>query len=63
MTIDGVRKTKRYRNIEVEYLDEDWNTHKQMFSGWTAQIIQHEMNHLNLFGGSYLLSVKSILRR
>ena len=46
LSLEGVRKTKRYQNIEVEYLDENWNLHKQMFSGWPAQIIQHEMDHL-----------------
>lgn len=46
LSLEGVRKTRRYQNIEVEYLDENWNMHKQMFSGWTAQIIQHEIDHL-----------------
>ena len=46
LSLDGVRKTTRYQNIEVEYLDENWNKHRQAFSGWTAQIVQHEMDHL-----------------
>ena len=46
LSLEGVRKTKRYQNIEVEYLDEDWNTHRQQFSGYTAQIVQHELDHL-----------------
>ena len=46
LSLDGVRKTTRFKDIEVEYLDENWNSHKQKFSGWTAQIIQHEMDHL-----------------
>ena len=46
LSLDGVRKTPRFKNIEVEYLDEDWNPHRQQFSGWTAQIVQHEMDHL-----------------
>lgn len=46
LSLDGVRKTIRYRNIEVEYLDGSWKKHQQSFSGWTAQIIQHEMDHL-----------------
>ena len=46
-SLDGVRKTKRYRQIEVEYLDSGWKKHRQRFSGWTAQIIQHEMDHLS----------------
>ena len=46
LSLDGVRKTTRFKDIEVEYLDENWNSHKQKFSGWTSQIIQHEMDHL-----------------
>ena len=44
---DGVRKTIRYQNIEVEYLDSSWKKHRQQYSGWTSQIIQHEIDHLN----------------
>ena len=47
LSLDGVRKTKRYKTIEVEYLDAGWKKHRQRFAGWTAQIIQHEMDHLN----------------
>ena len=47
LSLTGVRKTIRYENIEVEYLDSGWKKHRQMFSGWTAQIIQHEVDHLN----------------
>ena len=46
LSLDGVRKTVRYQNIEVEYLDQAWRRRKQKFSGWTAEIIQHEMDHL-----------------
>ena len=46
LSLDGVRKTTRYRNIEVEYLDGSWKEHRQSFSGRTAQIIQHEIDHL-----------------
>ena len=46
LSLEGVRKTKRYQNIEIEFLDENWNMHKQMFSGWPSQIIQHELDHL-----------------
>ncbi len=46
LSLDGVRKTTRYQNIEVEYLDGSWKKHRQKFSGWTAQIILHEMDHL-----------------
>lgn len=47
LSLDGVRKATRYQNIEVEYLDSSWKKHRQQYSGWTAQIIQHEIDHLN----------------
>ena len=47
LSLDGVRKTTRYRNIEIEYLDSGWKKCRQRYSGWTAQIIQHEMDHLD----------------
>ena len=47
LSLDGVRKTTRYQNIEVEYLDGSWKKHRQKYSGWTAQIIQHEVDHLD----------------
>ena len=46
LSLEGVRKTTRYQNIELEYLDSSWKKHRQKYSGWTAQIIQHEMDHL-----------------
>ena len=45
LSLDGVRKTKRYETIVVEYQDLDFKKHKQTFTGWTAQIIQHEVDH------------------
>ena len=47
LSLTGVRKTTRYRNIEVEYRDSSWKKHRNQYSGWTAQIIQHEVDHLN----------------
>ena len=47
LSLDGVRETTRYQNIEVEYMDGSWKKHRQKYSGWTAQIIQHEVDHLN----------------
>ena len=47
LSLDGVRKTTRYQNIEVEYRDNSWKKHRQQYSGWIAQIIQHEVDHLN----------------
>ena len=46
LSLTGVRKTTRYQNIEVEYYDSSWKKHRQKYSGWTAQIIQHECDHL-----------------
>ena len=46
LSLEGVRKTTRYQNIEVEYYDFAWKKQKQKLSGWTAQICQHEMDHL-----------------
>lgn len=47
LSLDGVRKTERYENIEVSYQDINFKPQTQKFSGWTAQIIQHEVDHLN----------------
>lgn len=46
LSLDGVRKTERYQEIEVEYLDFNWKKQRQKLSGWTAQIVQHEVDHL-----------------
>ena len=46
LSLTGVRKTTRYEKIEVEYLDQNWKKQKMALSGWTAQICQHEMDHL-----------------
>lgn len=47
LSLDGVRPTTRYENIEVEYMDMNWKKQKQKLSGWTAQICQHEVDHLS----------------
>lgn len=47
LSLDGVRKTERYDTIEVEYQDIRFKQKRQTFTGWTAQIIQHEIDHLN----------------
>ena len=46
LSLTGVRQTTRYENIEVEYYDSSWKKQRQKYSGWTAQIIQHECDHL-----------------
>lgn len=45
LSLAGTRRTTRYEEIEVEYLDQNFKTQKQIFTGWTAQIIQHEVDH------------------
>ena len=46
LSLEGVRPTKRYQNIEVEYYDFAWKKQRMKLSGWTAQICQHEIDHL-----------------
>lgn len=45
LSLTGVRKAKRYEKIEVEYQDLNMKKQKRSFSGFTAQIIQHEIDH------------------
>ena len=45
LSLTGSRKTTRYETIEVEYLDINFKKHKKVFTGFTAQIIQHEVDH------------------
>lgn len=47
LSLDGVRKCVRYQEIEVEYEDMNFKRQRQKYSGWTAQIIQHEIDHCN----------------
>ena len=45
LSLEGVRKTKRYRSIKVRYQNEQLQLRLKTFTGWTAQIIQHEIDH------------------
>ena len=47
LSLEGVRKTTRYQEIEVEYYDSSWKKQRQKLSGWTAQIAKHEIDHLS----------------
>lgn len=47
LALDGVRKTKRYKTIKVQWQTRDMKPRIKTFTGWTAQIIQHEIDHLN----------------
>lgn len=45
--LGGPRKCKRYETIKVQWQNENFQTRIKTFSGWTAQIIQHEIDHCN----------------
>lgn len=45
--LGGPRKTKRFQKIKVQYQTAELQTRLKTFSGWTAQIIQHEIDHCN----------------
>lgn len=45
LSLTGMRRTTRYDEIEVEYWDESFKKHKQKYTKWTAQVIQHEIDH------------------
>ena len=45
LSLTGVRKTKRWRSIKVQYQNESFQTRLKTYTDWTAQIIQHEIDH------------------
>ena len=45
--LGGPRKCKRYKKIKVQYQNLQLQTRMKTFTGWTAQIIQHEIDHCN----------------
>ena len=47
LSLPGTRKAKRYRSIKVQYQNAQFQTRFKTFTGWTAQIIQHEIDHCN----------------
>jgi len=47
LSLEGTRKTRRYRTIKVRWQTRDFQPKIKTFSGWTAQIIQHEIDHCN----------------
>lgn len=47
LSLDGKRKTKRYKTIKVQWQTRDFKHRVKNFSGFTAQIIQHEIDHCN----------------
>ena len=47
LSLAGVRSAKRYRKIQVRYQDDRFRTRYKTYEGWTAQIVQHEIDHCN----------------
>ena len=45
--LGGPRKTKRFQKIKVQYQTLDFQIRVKTFTGWTAQITQHEVDHCN----------------
>ena len=45
--LGGPRKTKRFQKIKIQYQTLDFQTRLKTYEGWTAQIIQHEVDHCN----------------
>ena len=47
LSLEGIRETKRFRSIKVQYQNEAFQIRLKTFTDWTAQIIQHEIDHCN----------------
>ena len=47
LSLEGSRETKRWKSIKVQYQNMEFQTRLKTFTGWTAQIIQHEIDHCN----------------
>ena len=47
LSLSGTRKTKRFRSVKVSYLNENMQPRVKTYTGFTAQIIQHEIDHCN----------------
>lgn len=47
LSLNGEQSTKRFKTITVHYRDAQWQAHTQTFTGFLAQIIQHEIDHCN----------------
>ena len=45
LSLTGVRKTKRFQTVKVQWQNEQFQTRLKTFTGWTAEIIQHEIDH------------------
>ena len=47
LSLDGVRPCVRYKEIEVDYLDQDFKSQHGKYTDFIAQIIQHEIQHFS----------------
>ncbi len=47
LSLDGTRKAKRYKSVKVRYYDQDMKIKIHTYKDFTAQIIQHEIDHCN----------------
>lgn len=47
LSLDGTRRVKRYRSVKVKWQTRDFRPRIRTFTGWSAQIIQHEIDHCN----------------
>jgi len=47
LSLDGTRRTKRFKRIRVTWEDTDFTSHERTFTGQVAQAIQHEVDHCN----------------
>ena len=45
LSLTGTRKARRYQTIKVRWQNEAFQTRLKTFTGWTAEIIQHEIDH------------------
>ena len=45
LSLEGTRKTRRWKSVKVRYQNEKFEIRIKTFTGWTAQIIQHELDH------------------
>ena len=47
LSLSGSRRTERFQSVKVQWQNEKFQTRAKTFAGWTAQIIQHEIDHCN----------------
>ena len=45
LSLTGTRKVRRFKSIKVQWQNEKLQTRLKTFTGWTAEIIQHEIDH------------------